>query len=94
MWFNVLAILIMVLPLFARRRFPFAAPAVYWLIAVGLSFVDGRLIPFMPTIMVLGVAASFLLGNPARRLAGVGGAGHRSRRYGGHCLEQACPRHQ
>jgi len=63
MWFNVLAILIMVLPLFARRRFPFAAPAVYWLIAVGLSFVDGRFIPFMTTIMVLGVAASFLLGN-------------------------------
>jgi hypothetical protein len=37
MWFNALAILIMVLPLFARRRFPFAAPAVYWLAAVGLS---------------------------------------------------------
>jgi signal transduction histidine kinase len=75
MWFNVLAILIMVLPLFARRRFPFAAPAVYWLIAVGLSFVDGRFIPFMTTIMVLGVAASFLLGNlrdSSRAWAGLG----------------------
>src|SRR5918993_4476985 len=35
----------------------------YWLLAVGLSFVDGRLIPYLTTVMVLGMAASFLLGN-------------------------------
>jgi signal transduction histidine kinase len=63
LWFAVPAIVIMVLPLFVRRRFPFAAPATYWLLALGLSFVAGRLIPYLTTVMVLGMAASFLLGN-------------------------------
>ena len=63
LWFAVPAIVIMVLPLFVRRRFPFAAPAAYWLLALGLSFVAGRLIPYLTTVMVLGMAASFLLGN-------------------------------
>ena len=53
----------MALPLFARRRFPFAAPAAYWLLAVALSFVDGRLVTFMTSVFVIGMAASFLLGN-------------------------------
>jgi signal transduction histidine kinase len=63
LWFAVPAIAIMVLPLFARRRFPFAAPAAYWLLAVGLSFVDGRLVTFMTSVFVIGMAAAFLLGN-------------------------------
>jgi signal transduction histidine kinase len=63
LWFCMPAIAIMVLPLFARRRFPFAAPAAYWLLAVGLSFVDGRLVSFMTSVFVLGMASSFLLGN-------------------------------
>jgi signal transduction histidine kinase len=62
-WFDVPAIAIMVLPLFARRRFPFAAPAAYWLLAAGLSFVDGRLVTFMTSVFVIGMATSFLLGN-------------------------------
>jgi signal transduction histidine kinase len=63
LWFVVPAIAVMALPLFARRRFPFAAPAAYWLIAVALSFVDGRLVTFMTSVFLLGMAASFLLGN-------------------------------
>jgi signal transduction histidine kinase len=63
LWFDVPAIAIMVLPLFARRRFPFAAPAAYWLLATGLSFVDGRLVTFATSVYILGMAASFLLGN-------------------------------
>src|SRR5215218_7570815 len=63
LWFNLSAIAAMVLPLFARRRFPFGAAAMYWLIAVGLSFVDGRLVTSITSIFVLGMAASFLLGN-------------------------------
>ena len=62
-WFGVPAIAILVLPLFARRRFPFAAPAAFWLLAVGLSFVDGRLVTFVTSVFVIGMAASFLLGN-------------------------------
>jgi signal transduction histidine kinase len=63
LWFDLPAIAIMVLPLFARRRYPFAAPAAYWLLAVGLSFVDGRLVAFMTSVFVIGMAASFMLGN-------------------------------
>jgi signal transduction histidine kinase len=63
MWFCVPAVLIPVLALFARRRFPFAAPALYWLLAAAISFVDGRLIPFPASLFVLGAAAAFLLGS-------------------------------
>ena len=31
LWFALLAIAVVVSPVFARRRFPFAAPATYWL---------------------------------------------------------------
>jgi signal transduction histidine kinase len=62
-WFGVAALAIMVLPLFARRRFPFGAPAVYWLLAAGFSFLDGRLIPFVNSVYALGMTTAFLLGN-------------------------------
>jgi signal transduction histidine kinase len=63
LWFDVPAIGMMVLPLFARRRYPFAAPVAYWALAVGLSFADRRLVPFMTSVFVIGMTASFLLGN-------------------------------
>jgi signal transduction histidine kinase len=63
LWFGIPAIAVFVLPLFARRRYPFAAPAAYWLLAAAFSFVDGRLVPFAVGIYLLGMAASFLLGN-------------------------------
>ena len=53
----------MILPLLARRRFPFAAPAAVWVVAATLSFVDGELVVFSTTIFVAGMAASFLLGS-------------------------------
>jgi signal transduction histidine kinase len=63
LWFGVPAIGVTACSLFFRRRFPFAAPAAYWLLAVGLSFVDGRLVTSMTSVFLLGMAASFLLGN-------------------------------
>jgi signal transduction histidine kinase len=63
LWFSVPAVAVLVLPLFARRRFPFAAPAAYWLIATALTFVDGLLIPFIGSLGVVGLATAFLLGN-------------------------------
>ena len=63
LWFCVPAAALMAIPLVARRQFPFAAAAAFWLIAVGVSFVDGRLVPFLFTIFVVGMAASFLLGS-------------------------------
>jgi signal transduction histidine kinase len=63
LWFSLPAVAVLVLPLFARRRFPFAAPAAYWLLAAALTFVDGSLIPFIGSLGVVGLATAFLLGN-------------------------------
>jgi signal transduction histidine kinase len=62
-WFVVPATVVAMLTLLARRRFPFGAPAAFWLLGVALSFVDGRLIPFMTSVFLGGMIASFLLGN-------------------------------
>jgi signal transduction histidine kinase len=64
--FAIPAVALLVMPLFARRRFPFAAPAAYWVIAATLSFIDGALIPFMVALFPIGLAAAFLLGNLRR----------------------------
>jgi signal transduction histidine kinase len=63
LWFCLPALAILVLPLFARRRFPFLGPAAYWLLAAGISFVDPLLIPYPESVFSLGLAAAFLLGN-------------------------------
>ncbi|RYP81846.1 sensor histidine kinase [Nocardioides guangzhouensis] len=63
LWTVVPALALVVLPLLARRRFPFAAPAALWLLAAAASFVDGRLIIFAVSATVAGLAAAFLLGN-------------------------------
>jgi signal transduction histidine kinase len=66
-WFAVPATALIVLPLLARRRFPFAAPAAVWVVAAVLSLVDGRLVVFTATATVAGLVAAFLLGNLADR---------------------------
>jgi signal transduction histidine kinase len=63
LWIAVPTVAVLVLPLFARRRFPFAAPAVYWLLAAAISFVDGLLLAFIGSLGVVGLASAFLLGN-------------------------------
>jgi signal transduction histidine kinase len=63
LWFAVPATAIIVLPLLARRRFPFGAPMFVWILGPALSFVDGRIIPFAPALTAAGLAAAFLLGN-------------------------------
>jgi signal transduction histidine kinase len=63
LWFTVPALAVLVAPLFARRRFPFGAPLVFWLIAAAVTFVDGQLVAFTTSTFVLGMAAAFLLGN-------------------------------
>ncbi len=63
MWFVVPALAVILLPLLARRHFPFAAPALFWSLAAAVSFVDGRLIPFLGIVFVAGMAGAFLLGN-------------------------------
>jgi signal transduction histidine kinase len=63
LWLALPAIALIVLPLLARHRFPFGAPASLWVLAAALSFVDGRLVVFSSGVYVAGIAASFLLGN-------------------------------
>ena len=63
LWFALLLIAIVVSPVFARRRFPFAAPATYWVLAAGISFVNWWVLPFAHSLFVVGMAVSFLLGN-------------------------------
>ena len=63
LWFCLPALAILVLPVFARRWFPFAGPAGYWLLAAGISFVDPLLIPYPESLFLLGLATAFLLGN-------------------------------
>jgi signal transduction histidine kinase len=73
LWFVVPAVGVLVLALFARRRFPFAGPAAYWLLAAAFSFVDAQLIPSMQSLFPVGMAAAFLLGNLRdTRRAGLG----------------------
>jgi signal transduction histidine kinase len=73
LWFSVPAVAVLVLPLVAHRRFPFAVPAGYWLIAAALTYVDGLLIPFIGGLGVVGLATAFLLGNLRdERQAGIG----------------------
>jgi hypothetical protein len=63
LWFCIPAIAILALAVFARRRFPFAGPAVYWLLGAGISFVDPLLIPYASALFPIGMADAFLLGN-------------------------------
>jgi signal transduction histidine kinase len=63
LWLAIPLIGVLVLPLFARRRYPFAGPAAYWLLAAAFSFVDGVLIPFVGSLGVVGLASALLLGH-------------------------------
>jgi len=63
LWISIPTVAVLVLPLFARRRFPFAAPAAYWLLAAAISFGDGVLLAFIGSLGVVGLASAFLLGN-------------------------------
>jgi signal transduction histidine kinase len=63
LWLSVPAVELLVLPLVFRRRFPFAAPATFWLLSAALTFVNGWLVPFVGSLGVVGLATAFLLGN-------------------------------
>ena len=70
LWFDLLAVIVVIAPLFLRRWFPFGAPLATAL-AVGLvSFVDARLVPELFVPFLAAIAASILFGLlPERRQA-------------------------
>jgi signal transduction histidine kinase len=63
LWVAIPTVGALVLLLLARRRFPFAAPAGYWLLAAAISFGDGVLLAFVGSLSIVGLASAFLLGN-------------------------------
>jgi signal transduction histidine kinase len=73
-WIVLPAVPFVALPLLARRRFAFGAPAAVWVVAAGLSFVDGSVVTSLGVLFAAGMAAAFLLGNvqdAARRRVGL-----------------------
>jgi signal transduction histidine kinase len=62
LWFDVLAVVAIVAPLFFRRRFPFGAPIAVGVAVALTALVDERLVPkdFVP--FLAGCAAVFLVG--------------------------------
>jgi signal transduction histidine kinase len=70
LWFDVVAVVAIMAPLFARRRYPFGAPLATALVLGLVSFVDERLVPELFVPFLAGVAASILFGLlPERRQA-------------------------
>ncbi len=61
-WFAVASVVAVVSGLLARRRYPLAAPVSVWVLAAGLSFVDGRLVSSAASVYVAGLGAALLLG--------------------------------
>jgi signal transduction histidine kinase len=62
LWFDVLATLAIVGPLFLRRRFPLAAPMAVGVAVVLTSLVDERLVAYLFVPFLAGCAAVFLMG--------------------------------
>ena len=73
LWFDILAILVIVLPLLARRRFPFSAPAAMGVAAALTSFVDRTVVPYDGVTFLVGCAALFLVGSLRDRAQAVAG---------------------
>jgi signal transduction histidine kinase len=63
LWFGLPAIAVLVLPILARRRFPFGGPLAYFVLAAAVSLVDWQLITSAESFFVIGLATAFLLGN-------------------------------
>ena len=73
LWFDVLAMLVIVLPLLARRRFPFGAPVAMGVAAASISFVDKTVVPFDGVVFLTGCAALFLVGSLRDRIQAFAG---------------------
>ena len=73
LWFDILASVAFILPLFARRRYPFWAPIASVVLLAITSFVDVALLDDDFMVFLTLIAAAFLLGmSPGRRQAVIG----------------------
>jgi signal transduction histidine kinase len=65
LWFEIVAVAVLLGTILGRRRLPFASPATFWTLAAAASLVDGRLIPFLGCVYLAGMVTALLLGNLA-----------------------------
>src|SRR5437868_10716281 len=75
LWELIALTLLLFLPLFARRRFPFGAPAALFIYAAAVSFFEGRLVTFPFAIFLAVLTCSFLFGMLPERRQAVSGLG-------------------
>jgi signal transduction histidine kinase len=62
-WLAAAILAAVILLLLGRHRYPFGAPAVFWIAGGVLSFVDGQLLVFTSGAYVAGLAAAVMLGS-------------------------------
>jgi len=73
LWFDLLAILAITLPFFARRRFPFGAPVAVGVAIAASSFVDERYVPNGLIPLLVAFSGFILLGAVRDRTQAVAG---------------------
>jgi signal transduction histidine kinase len=73
LWFDLLATLAIVLPLFARRRFRFGAPVAVGIAVAAASFVDKTLIPTGLIVILASISAFVLMGTLSDRTQAIAG---------------------
>jgi signal transduction histidine kinase len=73
LWFDILAILAITVPLFLRQRFPFGAPVAVGAAIAASSFVDHELLPHGLVSTLTAIAAFVLVGLVPDRLQAVAG---------------------
>ena len=73
LWFDVLAVLAIVLPMLARRRFPFAAPVTVGVATAASSFVDDRFVPNNFPAFLVALSAVFVIATRRDRSQAVAG---------------------
>ncbi len=62
LWLAVPLVVVAIVPLLARRRYPFGAPVALFVINAVESFIDGRLVPFTAGTFLSVLASAFLIG--------------------------------
>ena len=72
-WLLIPTSLLMTLPLLARRRWPFAAPAFVFLVGGVTSFFEGLLLPFSGVLFLAVLVSAFLFGMLHDRLEAIAG---------------------
>lgn len=75
LWFDVLAAIATVVPLLARRRYPFGAPAAVFVAIAATSLVDPGWIDYDPATFLAATASAFLFGMLKERRQTVAGVG-------------------